>query len=159
MSSAAPMEPDRGQEARTERPESGGGVAAAPPLARPLDSEPAALRMAPPLPPVVLSPGWARVYAAMIFLGCAGLLGVAVWLRPDPRGHGTHQQLGMAPCGMMLLGLPCPTCGMTTAFAHTVRGHFLQAAWAQPTGLVLCLLTIVTSFVSLRSLVDRKSVV
>ncbi len=38
-------------------------------------------------------------------------------------------------------GLPCPTCGMTTAFANTVRGRFWAAFLAQPTGLILCLAT------------------
>jgi hypothetical protein len=71
-------------------------------------------------------------------------LAVAVWLKPDPRGYGTHQQLGAGPCGMVLTtGLPCPTCGMTTAFAHTVRGQWISAFMAQPAGFALALATIV----------------
>lgn len=72
------------------------------------------------------------------------MLAVAVWLKPDPRGYGTHQQLGAGPCGMVLTtGLPCPTCGMTTAFAHTVRGQWISAFMAQPAGFALALATIV----------------
>ena len=54
---------------------------------------------------------------------------VAMWLRPDERGFGTHAQLGfLEPCGFMAWsGLPCPSCGMTTAWAHLVRGEWLLA--------------------------------
>ena len=53
-----------------------------------------------------------------------GLLAVAAWLEPSPTGIGTHQQLGLPPCTFwMLFGRPCPTCGMTTSWAHLVRGQ------------------------------------
>jgi hypothetical protein len=62
----------------------------------------------------------------------------AMMLEPDARGYGTHQQLGLPPCGFRLLtGLPCPGCGLTTAFAHAVRGDWLLAASANPFGLIL----------------------
>lgn len=87
--------------------------------------------------------GSVRVVAGLILCVCVAVLGVALWLTPDPRGFGTHLQLGMGGCGMILTtGLPCPTCGMTTAFAHTVRGQLFAALVAQPGGLVLALLTI-----------------
>ena len=90
-----------------------------------------------------------RLWAFAILVCCASVLGVALQLRPDPRGWGTHQQLSAAPCGMILAtGLPCPTCGMTTAFAHTVRGQLIHAFWAQPTGLILALVTIAALVVS-----------
>jgi hypothetical protein len=60
---------------------------------------------------------------------------VAWWLDPDPRGYGTHEQLGLPPCTTQLLfKLPCPFCGMTTAFALMVHGHPLQAFHCQPAG-------------------------
>lgn len=75
-----------------------------------------------------------------MLLGCLVVLSVAVYLSPDPRGFGTHEQLGAAPCGMLIVtGLPCPTCGMTTAFSYTVRGQWIRAFWAQPAGFVLAL--------------------
>ena len=44
---------------------------------------------------------------------------LALWVGsvpPDARGHGTHERLGMLPCSWpQSLGLPCPTCGVTTA--------------------------------------------
>lgn len=95
------------------------------------------------LPPLART---SRAVAAGICFCCLCVLGIAAWLRPDPRGHGTHEQLGLAPCGLLIASrYPCPTCGMTTAFAHTVRGQWLQAAWVQPGGFVLALGTIATA--------------
>lgn len=84
---------------------------------------------------------WAtRLRAALVLAGCLTVLGVAGWLEPSPTGVGTHKGLGLAPCNMIVLtGYPCPTCGMTTAFAYTVRGQWLAAFNAQPAGLVLAL--------------------
>lgn len=83
-----------------------------------------------------------RLIAAGLLCACTGVLGLAAWLSPSARGFGTHQQLGLGPCGMILMtGLPCPTCGMTTAFAYAVRGRPLDAFLAQPTGLLLALAT------------------
>lgn len=88
-------------------------------------------------------------------LGRAILLGIALCLisgflvalqvSPDPRGYGTHQQLGLPPCMFRLItGYPCAGCGMTTSFAHFVRGHFYEAAHANPAGVLLAtVLTII----------------
>ena len=98
-----------------------------------------------------------RIWSAVVAIGCGTVLGVAIKLQPDPRGYGTHQQLGSAPCGMILsTGLPCPTCGMTTAFSHTVRGSWWSAFWAQPAGFVLALTTIAALFVSLRGVATGR---
>jgi hypothetical protein len=71
-------------------------------------------------------------------LGCLAVLAVAAMLEPDVRGHGTHVQLGLPPCGFLLLtGAPCPGCGLTTAFAHAIRGDLGPAAVANPFGLLL----------------------
>lgn len=63
-------------------------------------------------------------------------LAIAACLHPDSRGVGTHQQLGLPPCTFSIwFGLRCPLCGMTTAWAHTVRGQFgaaLSANWGGP---------------------------
>ncbi|MGE0479012.1 MAG: DUF2752 domain-containing protein [Phycisphaerae bacterium] len=90
-----------------------------------------------------LSPGATRLYALLTLATCAAVLALAVWLKPDTRGYGTHEQLRVAPCGWLeRYRLPCPTCGMTTAFSFTVRGRFLAAAWAQPAGFSLALMTV-----------------
>ncbi len=92
----------------------------------------------------VADPVRARLIAAVCFVGCAALLGTAAWLEPAGAGDGTHTQLGLPPCSMLTLtGLPCPTCGMTTAFAHTVRGQWLRAFFAQPAGFLLAVTTAV----------------
>ena len=83
-------------------------------------------------------------------LGTAAILifgfSIALFLDPDPRGFGTHQQLGLPPCTFRLIfGYPCPGCGMTTCFAHFVRGHLIDAARASLSGALLatvCLLLI-----------------
>jgi Protein of unknown function (DUF2752) len=85
-----------------------------------------------------------RDRAQYIALSCAAgvLLTMARWLTPAANGWGTHQQLGLPPCFFhQMTGLPCPTCGMTTSFAHTVRLHFYEAFVAQPFGFLACLIT------------------
>jgi hypothetical protein len=78
--------------------------------------------------------------------GAMVLLGLARSIRPDGRGFGTHEQLGLPPCGLMQLAhIPCPSCGMTTAFAHAVRLEVVEAARAQPFGLLLAALAAVAA--------------
>ena len=73
-----------------------------------------------------------------IALGCAALVLVGRSLTPDVRGYGTHEQLGLPPCNTMkYLSVPCVLCGMTTAFAHVVRGEVVAGASAQPVGALI----------------------
>ena len=70
------------------------------------------------------------------------VLGVAAWLHADPRGVSTHEQLGLPGCTFLqTTGMPCFTCGMTTAFTHAAHGHLLAALYTQPGGAVLAVLT------------------
>ncbi|RMH12148.1 MAG: DUF2752 domain-containing protein, partial [Planctomycetota bacterium] len=39
-----------------------------------------------------------------------------------------------------LWDFPCPTCGMTTAFAHAADGHLIRSFSTQPAGGLLALL-------------------
>lgn len=99
----------------------------------------------------------ARLMAAAVLAVSCFFLGLAAWMEPDPRGLGTHQQLGLPPCSsMMLLGYPCPTCGMTTAFSHAVRGRFFAAFGAQPAGFLLALVTAITAAASLSVVVSGR---
>lgn len=77
------------------------------------------------------------------FAGVAlAVLVTAASLTPDPRGVETHTQLGLWPCGWYLAtGRPCPTCGMTTAFAQASQGRFLASFATQPFAAVLALTT------------------
>jgi len=68
------------------------------------------------------------------------LLVTAASLRPDPRGFGTHQGLGLPPCTVQqLFGIRCPSCGMTTSWALMLRGHVVGSFQANVGGALLCL--------------------
>ncbi|MHC4801094.1 MAG: DUF2752 domain-containing protein [Planctomycetota bacterium] len=79
-----------------------------------------------------------RLIGAAVAIGAAAILGLAAWLEPSPAGLGTHSQLAMPPCGWIaMVDVPCPTCGMTTAFAHAADGALVAALRAQPVGGIL----------------------
>ncbi len=77
--------------------------------------------------------------------GVALVLALARWLTPSPSGIGTHEQLGLPPCTFYLLtGHGCPGCGLTTAFAAMAHGD-LSGAWrANPMGVFLFSLFVLT---------------
>lgn len=102
--------------------------------------------MTTPAPPRAMPPRRAdvgeRILAGAIALGSLAVLTVAHLLRASPAGLGTHTQLGLPECGWITAaGIPCMTCGMTTAFAHAANGRFLDSFMAQPFGLLLALAT------------------
>jgi hypothetical protein len=73
-----------------------------------------------------------------------GILGVASRLEPDPKGFGTHTQLGLLPCAFRVaMGRPCPTCGMTTSFAWFVRANLVQSWRANPSGSLIAATSLV----------------
>ncbi len=80
-----------------------------------------------------------------IALGCAAvgavlLLATARTLEPDPRGYGTHEQLGLSPCLFQTwTGYDCPACGATTAWAYATRGQMRAAFAANGGGTLLAL--------------------
>ena len=99
-----------------------------------------------------------RVVAAFVAAGCIALLSVAAWVTPSPEGLGTHNQLVHLPCTFVYAtGLPCPTCGMTTAYAHFVRGQWLSAFKAQPLGLLLALATVVAAVMAVSVVITGKT--
>ncbi len=76
-----------------------------------------------------------RIEALAVVLIALGVLIVARLLTPDPSGLGTHEQLLFVPCAFhWITGLPCPMCGMTTAFALMARGEVLAALQASVLG-------------------------
>ncbi|MCC7203887.1 MAG: DUF2752 domain-containing protein [Phycisphaeraceae bacterium] len=89
--------------------------------------------------PVV--PRWRpRLTALLLALPAAALLGVALGLTPDPSGMGTHTELGLAPCAWLgTTGLPCATCGMTTATSLAAQGRLIRAFATQPAAALLAL--------------------
>ena len=109
--------------------------------------------------PGEISTGLRRGLAAALAAGCGAVLGVAWWLDPDPAGVGTHTQLHIPRCGWIdTIGIPCPTCGMTTAFAHAADGHLLRSFMTQPAGAVVALATAATLLASLWVAVSGASV-
>ena len=64
-----------------------------------------------------------------------GATGFGLYLRPDPVGHGTHQELGFPPCpSALFLNRPCPGCGLTTSWTAFLHGQWSLAFHAHPLG-------------------------
>lgn len=59
----------------------------------------------------------------------ATVLLVCAVVEPSIEGRGTHRRLGLPSCLVCLVSgrERCPSCGMTTAFCHAVRGRFGEA--------------------------------
>jgi hypothetical protein len=82
----------------------------------------------------------ARVAWAALAGAALSVLITARMLTPSPTGRGTHLALGLPPCGFLAwTGMPCPTCGLTTAFALLARGEILASLRAHPLGVPLFL--------------------
>ena len=98
---------------------------------------------APGRPDAASAPARSRAETlTLLTLAVTGVLmfAAARWVQPDPRGLGTHQRLGLPPCGFQLLtGYPCPGCGLTTSFAWVARGEILHGLRVQPFGGVLAI--------------------
>jgi hypothetical protein len=80
----------------------------------------------------------------ILLVGSLGALALFVvlglWIHPDPRGFGTHEQLGLPACKMMdWTGIPCPGCGVTTSVALFAHGQFLESLRNQPLGYLVAL--------------------
>jgi len=91
-----------------------------------------------------------RAVALAAAMACLGVLLIAAKLNPNRSGVGSHRQLGLQECQFeSRTGLPCPTCGMTTSFAHFVRGQIVASLWVQPMGTVLALLTMMVFWAGL----------
>ena len=79
-----------------------------------------------------------RLIAGPVGIVIVVVFAVAVWVTPDPRGFGTHQQLGMPPCAFRaLVGINCPHCGLTTSFSWFVRGRFQKSIEPNPSRFIL----------------------
>jgi hypothetical protein len=90
-----------------------------------------------------------RGAALLIAAGASAPLWIGAWLRPAVEGVGTHQQLGLPACGWIVgMGLPCPSCGMTTAFSLAARGDLAGAFAAQPMGALLAVLAAMVAVVA-----------
>lgn len=130
----------------------GGGRTRPPPL----PALPPAPPFATPSFPTPFRQGWVRLdRTSRLLAGATSGLGAAVfllaaWLCPydsegQPLSHGTHRQLGLPPCHFQsLLGLPCPSCGMTTSVSLCMHGDFRAACRVNWAGGVVTALGIAT---------------
>ena len=81
-----------------------------------------------------------RALGLLLLAAGATVLFAGRTLTPDPDGIGTHTALGLSPCGFLnSTGLPCATCGMTTATALAARGRLVDSALTQPAGFAFAL--------------------
>jgi hypothetical protein len=100
-------------------------------------------------PAMTANPGARRWIAAVVVICSAGVLSIAAWLTPSPTGLATHEALNLPPCGWVAIAdMPCPTCGMTTAFAHAADGDLLASFLTQPLGCLLAIATAIALLVS-----------
>jgi len=78
-------------------------------------------------------------------------------LEPDPRGYGTHEQLGLPPCrAMSIVHVPCPVCGVTTAISLAAHGRWIESFVTQPLGCALALGLFVLALASIAAHVAGK---
>ncbi len=125
---------------------------APPMLSLAADAAPAQAITSAPTPPFVV-----RIWCAFTCIVCFGMLGVGLYLTPDPSGTGTHQQLGLPPCGFYrFTGYPCPTCGCTTSVSHFAHGQWIASFVTQPFGFVVGLASLVAGCLCAIGLVTGK---
>lgn len=68
------------------------------------------------------------------------MLALGLLVDPDPRGFGTHEQLGLPPCKPMeWWNFPCPGCGVTTSMSLAAHGRFWASMRNQPFGFLVAL--------------------
>ncbi len=98
-----------------------------------------------------------RFVWGLLGAGCATVVGLSAWLRPDPHGFGTHRQLGLPPCEFgAITGIPCPGCGLTTSFAHMAHGQVLSGFGAHLMGPSLFLITLGIAVYSPWAIVKKR---
>src|SRR5258707_6150160 len=74
----------------------------------------------------------ARVIAGIVGASCLAVLVIAVRLRPDATGTGTHRQLGFAACEVKALTwLSCPSLRVSTAVSYISDGCTFAATSTQ----------------------------
>lgn len=80
--------------------------------------------------------GRSRLLAGLIFLVGLGLAGVLHWAAVNDK---INMELLVGPCGFkQRYGLPCPSCGMTTAMIAFAKGDVQSAFYIQPAAAVFC---------------------
>lgn len=95
-----------------------------------------------------------RAISLALLLPTGVILGLARWLEPAAEGYGTHTQLGLNGCTILTYTqIPCPMCGMTTAFSLSAHLRPIQALLTQPFGVVMFLMTAGVAGIALAELI------
>jgi len=95
-----------------------------------------------------------RFLSLLLLSASVAVIVIAFVLHPDPRGTGTHEQLGLPPCGFLRdHGVPCIACGMTTAFTAIAHGDLGLAVRANPFGCLLFFVALAAPFHFAHSLI------
>lgn len=101
-----------------------------------------------------------RAAAVVVATVATVLTGYLLSVAPDPRGHGTHERFGLEACGWPLVyGIPCPTCGCTTAATQLVHGDVIGAFVTQPFGAAVALLGLLAGAHAIYCLVRGRAFV
>ena len=75
---------------------------------------------------------------------------IGLILTPSADGHGTHRQLGFPPCpSVLMLGRPCPGCGLTTSWTSLLHGDLGHSIAAHPFGPLFYFGFTISAFVAL----------
>lgn len=107
--------------------------------------------------PLSAGSGRIRLFGAGLVALAAPVLAVGLWLNPNAAGLGTHTQLGLGPCPFYLrYGIPCPTCGYTTAVSHVAHGQWISAILTQPAGAVVGFMLVGALLLGLAALVTGR---
>jgi len=92
-----------------------------------------------------------------VFVGWLAMTAVALALHPSKSLHGTHTQLGLPPCGsVVLFHRPCPGCGLTTSITATLHGQVLAALKANIFGPILYGVFTALALLAIISWVQKK---
>ena len=77
----------------------------------------------------------ARLAGVLTALPCWAILAMGLSLTARSKGDGTHEQMGLSACRWMVVdGVPCPTCGLTTSVTAAAHGDFAASARANVFG-------------------------
>jgi len=90
--------------------------------------------------------GQQRILVGIIFLSIAAVFGLFALAANDR----IDLSWWLRPCGFkQRFGLPCPTCGMTTAIFAFVQGRIIEAFYIQPAGALLYCIFFLIAFLAL----------
>ncbi|MEL6895392.1 MAG: DUF2752 domain-containing protein [Planctomycetota bacterium] len=86
---------------------------------------------------------YVRGFQLCFSIGLVVLLVTAACLQPSARGMGTHHQLGLPPCtSVVLFGIRCPACGMTTSWAYFMNANPISSISVNAGGFLLALMSV-----------------